>query len=51
MLSTVQDAADSAYAALRGIEALVLVPQVCVFLLMDAMKHPTPRLRIGFAAG
>ena len=49
LLSTISDADDSAYASLVAVEALVLVPQVAVFLLMDSMRYPTPMLRIGFA--
>lgn len=49
LLSLIKDAADKPYAEICGVEALMLVPQVGVFLLMDAMRHPAPLLRLFFA--
>lgn len=49
LLSVISTASDKNYAIILGAEAMVLVPQVTVFLLMDAMRNPTPVLRIGFA--
>jgi len=49
LLSTIADADDKAYASIMAVEAIVLVPQVAVFLLMDSLRHPTPQLRLCYA--
>ena len=49
LLSIIPTAADKVHAAVMGAEALILVAQVAVFVMMDAMRIPTPVLRIGFA--
>ena len=49
LLSVIPTAADKVHAAIMGAEALILVAQVAVFVMMDAMRIPTPVLRIGFA--
>ena len=49
LLSTISSSSDKVYATIQAVEALILVPQVAVFLLMDSMRYPTPALRIGFA--
>ena len=49
LLSIVRTAADHTYALLEGLVGLILVAQVAVFLLMDAMRYPAPALRIGLA--
>jgi len=49
LFSVVEGASDRVLASIYAFESLVLCFQVGVFLLMDAMRHPTPKLRIGFA--
>ena len=49
LASIVSTAADAVYACLVSIEAFILMCQVAVFLFMDAMRLPTPVLRIALA--
>lgn len=49
LLSVVPDASDTVFALNEGLTSAVLTMQVAVFVFMDAMRFPTPMLRIGFA--
>eukprot|EP00908_Phaeocystis_cordata_P001855 Transcript_11983.p1 GENE.Transcript_11983~~Transcript_11983.p1 ORF type:complete len:806 (+),score=359.14 Transcript_11983:124-2418(+) len=49
LLSIIPTAYDRPYAQIIAAEGLVFAAQVAIFLFMDAMRHPTPLLRIGYA--
>merc|ERR1719506_218174 len=49
LLSIIADLADVQFAQIFAAESIVVTGFVAVFLFMDAMRHPTPLLRIALA--